>query len=660
MERYLTKSRFSLAMECPTKLYYTDKKNFANQKLENDFLAALAEGGFQVGELARQYYPGGISIDTLDKQVAVQKTLALLKQENVVIYEAAMLVQGFFIRADILVKNGSLLRLIEVKAKSYHPNEPFVSKNGKSLLAAYRKYFLDIAFQTFVTRLAFPQFQVIPYLMMADQSKLSPTNGLNQKFLIVNEDGRKKIKVVAHLTEEELSKQILTAIDVDTYCQTIFEEKFPQEMSFEQYAFALAKHYQDDIKISPIPGKHCAACEFKASDEEKKKGLQSGFETCWKETFFWDDKDFLRDSVLSLWNYRKKDDLIAEEKLFLSDVTDKDILVKGDGKPGLSSPQRQWLQVEKSQNGDASLYLDKVNLKQAMSTWIYPLHFIDFETTAVAIPFNKGRHPYEGVAFQFSHHVYYQDGHYQHHSEYVNVIQGMFPNYEFVRELKKVLSQDEGSVFRYANHENSYLNMIYEQLEKESTRTVPDKDALMAFIQTITHSKKDAPIAWRGKRDMIDMLDLVKRFYFDPWCKGSNSIKKILPSILNQSTYLKQKYQYPIYGTKAIPSKNFKDKAWVVFDEHGRVKDPYKLLPHMFQDLSEAELEKLELLNDTEELANGGAALTAYARMQFEQMSTIEREEITRALLKYCELDTLAMVMLYEGWKDLLGFPLKS
>ena len=35
-------------------------------------------------------------------------------------------------------------------------------------------------------------------------------------------------------------------------------------------------------------------------------------------------------------------------------------------------------------------------------------------------------------------------------------------------------------------------------------------------------------------------------------------------------------------------------------------------------------------------------------------MSEYEREEIRKALLKYCELDTMAMVMIYEGWKDLL------
>jgi len=28
--------------------------------------------------------------------------------------------------------------------------------------------------------------------------------------------------------------------------------------------------------------------------------------------------------------------------------------------------------------------------------------------------------------------------------------------------------------------------------------------------------------------------------------------------------------------------------------------------------------------------------------------------EIARALLRYCELDTMAMVMLYEGWRDMV------
>lgn len=42
--RYLTKSRFKLGMECPTKLFYTSKSDiYSNENLEDTFLAALAE-----------------------------------------------------------------------------------------------------------------------------------------------------------------------------------------------------------------------------------------------------------------------------------------------------------------------------------------------------------------------------------------------------------------------------------------------------------------------------------------------------------------------------------------------------------------------------------------------------------------------------------------
>jgi hypothetical protein len=50
--------------------------------------------------------------------------------------------------------------------------------------------------------------------------------------------------------------------------------------------------------------------------------------------------------------------------------------------------------------------------------------------------------------------------------------------------------------------------------------------------------------------------------------------------------------------------------------------------------------------------------MTAYSRLQFEKLKTTLRKEIESALLRYCELDTLAMVMIYEGWVDALKDPI--
>jgi len=52
MPRYLKKSRFKLAVECLTKLFYSGKeKLYRNIKNEDSFLQALADGGFQFEDL---------------------------------------------------------------------------------------------------------------------------------------------------------------------------------------------------------------------------------------------------------------------------------------------------------------------------------------------------------------------------------------------------------------------------------------------------------------------------------------------------------------------------------------------------------------------------------------------------------------------------------
>ena len=192
--------------------------------------------------------------------------------------------------------------------------------------------------------------------------------------------------------------------------------------------------------------------------------------------------------------------------------------------------------------------------------------------------------------------------------------------------------------------------MIYRQL-KEDNAYIVDREELCQFICTITESVNGSAQQWSGKRKMIDMCELVKRFYYNPSMKGSNSIKKVLPAILNSSKYLQDKYSQTIYGdANNIPSLNFENWKWIEISD-GMITDPYKLLPNMFKDISE---KGLLLMSDSAELRDGGAALTAYARLQFEHISDYERTEMQNALLKYCELDTLAMVMIYEGWRDMI------
>ncbi|MBK9038939.1 MAG: hypothetical protein IPL83_07240 [Bdellovibrionales bacterium] len=117
--KYLTKSRYKLAIECPTKLFYSGKKNeYADASLDDPFLEALANGGFQVSALAKCYYPNGIEVASKAHDVAVAETARLLEQETITIFEAAIRFENLFVRVDILEKKGKSIRLIEVKSKS--------------------------------------------------------------------------------------------------------------------------------------------------------------------------------------------------------------------------------------------------------------------------------------------------------------------------------------------------------------------------------------------------------------------------------------------------------------------------------------------------------------------------------------------------------------
>ena len=52
-----------MAMECPRKLFYSGKKEFLNRSNDDPFLDSLAEGGFQVGALAQEYFSDGILVE---------------------------------------------------------------------------------------------------------------------------------------------------------------------------------------------------------------------------------------------------------------------------------------------------------------------------------------------------------------------------------------------------------------------------------------------------------------------------------------------------------------------------------------------------------------------------------------------------------------------
>ncbi len=694
--KLFTKSAFKIALECPWKLYYYNNPDaFDNANTTDEFLQSLAEGGFQVGELAKIYQGVDDDADLKDLkgyEAPLKETQRLMQRTNVYMAEAAFRFGNLFVRADILKKEGDKITIIEVKAKSWDsPDEDAFIRtkkkdNSVSVRSEILPYLYDVAFQKYVIANAlkndYPDktFKVEARLMMADKRFAADIDGLNQMFKIVkNAQGNTEVEIAPDAKQKlaQSSQHILTPFDVNRVCDLIIEGETTEQPSimngrkFVPFIEEVSNFYNKNMPYpnKPVLNAKCFGCEFRSDDKSK-----DGHRRCWLHYVSGNDLDN-RPMIDNLWGqYIKRGEWIKEGIFFFDQIPSCQNLLKpetGITHDGLDHCQRKWLQIGMQLDNKAILdrftpwvsghtYLDKDGLRSEMSRWKYPLHMIDFETTAVALPYYKGMKPYQQVAFQFSHHIINEDGTVVHAGQYLNEDVTEFPNFEFLRHLKGQLQNDQGTIFRYATHENSILLCIAQQLEDSNE---PDKDELIAFVKSITHNTNEKyGESYKGDRDMVDLLEVVKRyFYYLDEMHGSNSIKQVLPAVLNASQYLKDKYSKPIYG-KEIPSKNIPADApiaWVRLEENYHVDSPYHQLPHVGEliGLNEEESKMLETLESTDnemQVANGGAALTAYNKLMFckdEAQGSLREGALRQALLRYCELDTMSMVFIYEYFK---------
>lgn len=646
--RYLTKSRFTTAITCPAKLAYLDDQSFANANSDNEFLQALADGGHQVGALAKCLFPEGIEIDAVGHDAQVEQTNALLAREDVVLFEAAIRVGRLFVRVDLLHKHGTTIELFEVKAKGFDSREgdkQIVGKRG-GITSEFKPYLYDVAFQRYVLRRAFPDTTIFSYLVLPDQAVACPEPHLAQRLRIQRTGPRNvHIDIDASLRDGALARQLLHVLPVDAFLDVLTST--PLEAGGYTWAFddgiAELEARIDGPAFEPRVGAQCKACEFRATAANLQAGLRDGRSECWSLQFRLPTEAYARGTVFDLNNFRGAAAVIQSGKIVLPDLEPEDVKYKPEaGK--ISTSHRQWLQCEESRDVVDQPVLIADALATKFATLAYPIHFIDFETATPALPFHAERRPYEQLFFQFSHHRLDRDGQIAHMTQHLDIRPGVFPNFDAVRALAAAIGTDSGSVIHWWSHERTVLQQVRAQL-LASAEPPDDRDTLLAFI--------DSLVGMQGiPGRLVDLgLHVTHPLVFLPGTKGSSSIKKVLPAVLNASVLLQARYAAPMYGARGgIPSLNFHDQAWVHFDEQGRVCDPYSLLGGRFND---AELDALE---DAEEsspvVADGGAAMAAYSLLQGGLLDVAATDKLTRQLLRYCELDTLAMVMVFEGLKE--------
>jgi len=615
--KMLTKSKFKLGLECTGKLFYSLDKQYNNVQMDDSFMKSLAEGGFQVEEYARQHYPGGIFIqaDHHEYAFAHEDTMQLLrKRENVVLFEAGFKFEHLFIRADIVVKKGNHIQLLEVKAKSYdeHNTKKAILKDNGQLSSEWKPYLFDLAFQTYVMQQCLPGYTIESFLILADKNKVAKVDGLNQNYRVTQSPDVPRHIAVMDASPVDWQDSILIRLDQTEVVRRILnnEEEYRPGYSFHQALAEMIPIVRDRIYPNhQVKQSTCKKCEFRKKDFSDA-GV-SGMERCFTEQRGINPEALYEPNLLDVWDLRNSQ-LFDAGHFALSEITE-DLWAKEEKEDHFSHSHRQWIQIAATQMAPATQVL-AAPLCDEMKTWQFPLHFIDFETTRSALPFYAGRKPYEQIAFQYSHHIMQADGSVVHQGQSL-VANGSFPNFAFIRQLRNSLQQDKGSIMTYSQHENTVVKEIKEQLLRSQEA---DRDELIAFIDELMEGR------------LVDLLKVVKKYYYHPYMKGSNSIKDVLPTILRTSAPLQAKYGQTIEQI-GLSSLNFNPThTWLP----AGVTNPYKTLTN---------------------IQDGGAAMIAYARLMYTDISDEDRNENQKSLLQYCELDTLAMVMLYEHLRELTG-----
>ena len=627
----LTKTRFKIGLECPRKLRYDADPNYVNQNNHDAQLQALAEEGMKVGEYAKLLFPNGIEIEGLDREKSLEETNLLLKNDDVVLFEAAIEYKDTFIRVDILEKKGASLNFYEVKSKSYSPGkDSLTTKNGMPN-NKWQSYLYDAAFQKYVVEKAFPAFDVTAHLTLINKASIAAQNGINGSFRMIGQGSAKHaVFDLDKLPDDDFLNQ-LVHVNVDKECNSILASTIHPSFktnSFEEVVDYLSNIVSDKLIPEPVITASCGKCQFQSLG---LSGLDGRLE-CLNKSYPEQDLKSEDKLIFDLWNYRGKQSFIDSGILRLRDIPkstfDAPEYKQGSG---LSDNQRQLIQWEKVSSNDPMAFVDSVGLSEEISKWTFPLHFIDFETARGALPYFKGQKPNDLVAFQFSHHVIHSNGDIEHKGQFLDVGKDKNPNLNFIRELKSQLSKDAGTVFSYSDYEMKCLSELSTYITSSDAK---DADELIVFIDSLVNKK--------SSRAIVDLLEVYKSYIYLPKTNGSNSIKDVLPAVLNESKLIRSLYCDPIYGKDGeIKSLNFsRPVAWLEMNGD-EATNPYALLPILDEVPDDAMLVK-----------NGGAAQAAYSLLQTNEIDPSLKGYLESSLLQYCELDTLAMVMIYQYFQE--------
>jgi hypothetical protein len=255
----------------------------------------------------------------------------------------------------------------------------------------------------------------------------------------------------------------------------------------------------------------------------------------------------------------------------------------------LSMNQMIQVRVEKQQKP----YYNLPNLRSFLSRIDYPIQFLDFESFSSALPLYDGTSPYQAICFQYSLHTL---------------------------SLSPAPSSPSPLSISAADPINpSHTTLCHQSFLADGTPSDPRHSFLVSLLSHLSPS--GSILVYNKSYEANRLKELGKLFP-----ENLQEIEQLVKRMVD----LADPFQTRAVVTPAMKGR-YSIKA---------------ILPALVPSMAERYHEL--------EISNGYSANAAYLRLilqsegKGQEVSTDEREMIRDSLLKYCELDTLAMVKILE------------
>ena len=162
---------------------------------------------------------------------------------------------------------------------------------------------------------------------------------------------------------------------------------------------------------------------------------------------------------------------------------------------------------------DTRPVINKQEIERFLGELQYPLYFFDYETMQGLVPYFDGQRPYQQVPFQYSLHIIREPGGEVEHREYLHK-DNTNPAPVLAKRLVEDMG-DSGSIITW--------NMSFEKsVNEELGRMYPEYSEQITVI---------------NERVVDLMIPFKAKWYDDPRCEGSASIKKVLPVVCPELSY---------------------------------------------------------------------------------------------------------------------------